>query len=119
MGSKNACATYIHNITYVNTGSRFLICHCTKKKFSIQNFFSRSDKIRSFLEIWSHLLNKSLMENFIFCAVYIFSYCHNRSFRESSMGFFSLLVSMAGVVCFLLSCRTDKGDSLQQYRKQM
>ena len=26
-------------------------------------------KIRSFLRIWSHLLNKSSMENFIFCAV--------------------------------------------------
>ena len=30
-------------------------------KFSINNFFSKCD----------HLLNKSLMENFIFCAVYI------------------------------------------------
>ena len=26
-------------------------------------------QIRSFLRIWSHLLTKSLMENFIFCAV--------------------------------------------------
>ena len=25
--------------------------------------------MRSFLRIWSHLLKKSLMENFIFCAV--------------------------------------------------
>ena len=25
--------------------------------------------IRSFLQIWSHLLKKSLLENFIFCAV--------------------------------------------------
>ena len=24
-----------------------------------------------FLRIWSHLLKKSLMENFIFCAVYL------------------------------------------------
>ena len=38
-------------------------------KFSIQDFFSKCDQIRSFLRIWSHLLKKSLMENFIFCAV--------------------------------------------------
>ena len=40
-----------------------------KMKFSIKNFFSECDQIRSFLRIWSHLLKKSLMENFIFCAV--------------------------------------------------
>ena len=38
-----------------------------KMKFSIQNFFSKCDQIRIFLRIWSHLLRKSLMENFIFC----------------------------------------------------
>ena len=38
-------------------------------KFSIKDFFSKCDIIRSFLQIWSNLLNKSLMENFIFCAV--------------------------------------------------
>ena len=38
-------------------------------KFSIKDFFSQCDQIRSFLRIWSHLLKKSLMENFIFCAV--------------------------------------------------
>ena len=42
-------------------------------KFSIKDFFSKCDQIRSFfrssLRIWSHLLEKSLMENFIFCAV--------------------------------------------------
>ena len=40
-----------------------------KMKFSIKNYFSKCDQIRSFLRIWSHLLKKSLMENFIFCAV--------------------------------------------------
>ena len=40
-----------------------------KIKFSIMNFFSKCDQILSFLRIWSHLLEKSLMENFIFCAV--------------------------------------------------
>ena len=40
-----------------------------KKKFSIKHFFSKYDQIRSFLRIWSHLLKKSLMENFIFYAL--------------------------------------------------
>ena len=38
-------------------------------KFSIKDFLSKCDQIRSFLWIWSYLLNKSLMKNFIFCAV--------------------------------------------------
>ena len=36
-------------------------------KFSIQDFFSKCDQIRCFLRIWSNLLKKYLMENFIFC----------------------------------------------------
>ena len=40
-----------------------------KMKFSIKGFFSKCDQICSFLRIWLHLLKKSLMENFIFCAV--------------------------------------------------
>ena len=34
--------------------------------------FSKCDQIRSFLQIWSHLPKKSLIENFIFCAVMYF-----------------------------------------------
>ena len=37
-----------------------------KMKLSIKDFFSKCDQIRCFLLIWSHLLKKSLMENFIF-----------------------------------------------------
>ena len=40
-----------------------------KMKFSIKDFSSKCDQIRRFLRIWPHLLKKSLMENFIFCAV--------------------------------------------------
>ena len=40
-----------------------------KMKLSIKNFFSKCEQIRSKLPIWSHLLKKSLLENFIFCAV--------------------------------------------------
>ena len=42
-----------------------------KMKFFINDLFSKFDQIRSFLRIWSHLLKKSLTENFIFCAVNI------------------------------------------------
>ena len=38
-------------------------------KFAFKNFFRKCDQIRSFLRIWSHLLKKFQMENFIFCAV--------------------------------------------------
>ena len=38
-------------------------------KFSIKDFFSKCDQIRRKMQIWSNLLKKSLMENFIFCAV--------------------------------------------------
>ena len=42
-----------------------------KMKFSSKDFFSKCDQIRSFLRIWSHLQKKSLMENFIFCAILV------------------------------------------------
>ena len=39
-------------------------------KFSIKDFFSKCDQIRSFLRVWSHLLKESLLENFHFlCSV--------------------------------------------------
>ena len=41
-----------------------------KMKFSIKNFFSKCDQIRSFLRIWSHLLKKSVIEkNYFLCSV--------------------------------------------------
>ena len=42
-----------------------------KMKFSIKDFLSKCDQIRSFLRIWSHLLKTFLMENFIVCAVLV------------------------------------------------
>ena len=46
-----------------------MIYTAQKKKFSMKGFFSKCDQICSFLRIWSHLLKKFSMENFIFCAV--------------------------------------------------
>ena len=38
-------------------------------KFSIKDFFSKCNQIRSFVSIWSYLLKKSLLKNFFFCGV--------------------------------------------------
>ena len=51
-----------------DTSSKLTIYTAQKMKFSIKNFVSKCDQIRSYLRIWSYLLRKSLMENFIFCA---------------------------------------------------
>ena len=40
-----------------------------KMQFSIKDFLSICDQIRRKLRFWSHLLKKSLTENFIFCAM--------------------------------------------------
>ena len=48
-------------------------------KFSIKDFFSKFGQIHRKLLIWSHLLEKSIMEHFIFCAVkyYLQVYLYN------------------------------------------
>ena len=42
-------------------------------KFSMKGFFSKCGQIRSFLRVWPHSLKKSLLKNFIFCAVFSLS----------------------------------------------
>ena len=50
-------------MTYIEvTSCSYIVNTAQKMKFPINDFFS-------FMRIWSHLLKKSLMENFIFCAV--------------------------------------------------
>ena len=51
-----------------------------KMKFSIKYFLSKCDQIC----IWSHLLKKSLMENFIFCAVWLSWTTENREVSSAS-----------------------------------
>ena len=48
-----------------------LLLTAQEMKFTIKDFFSKCDQIRRFLQFWSHLLKKSLMENFIFFIVTI------------------------------------------------
>ena len=51
------------------SGSRETAVTAQKMKFSITDFFRKCDQICRKLRIWSHWLKKSVMENFIFCAV--------------------------------------------------
>ena len=44
-----------------------------KMKFSTKYFFTKCDEIRRKPGIWSHLLKKSLVKNFIFSAVNYFN----------------------------------------------
>ena len=45
-----------------------------KMKFFIKDFFSKCEQIRRKRRIWSHLLKKSLMKNFVVCAVLVMNY---------------------------------------------
>ena len=65
MGGKYSMVRYESTI-YISTLKGFTII-AQKIKFSIKNFFSQCDQIYWKLRIWSHLLKKRLVENFIFC----------------------------------------------------
>ena len=44
--------------------------HTTQKmKFFVKDYIRKLEQIRIFLRIYSHLANKSALENLIFCAV--------------------------------------------------
>ena len=59
-------ATLIKGLMVKRIFRLWSLLHCTKKKFSIKDFFSKCNQIRSFLRIWSHILKKYLIENFFF-----------------------------------------------------
>ena len=66
-----------------------------KMQLSIKDSFIKCDQIRRKLRIWSHLLKKSLMENFIFCAVSGLSYYVDANWpfrRQIHVQFFLLLL---------------------------
>ena len=66
------------NIDYKLPYPQLLDClynHRTKIKFSIKDFFSKCDQLRSFLRIWSHLLKKPFMETRGRVSSYYCSHC--------------------------------------------
>ena len=75
-------------------------------KFSIKHFFSKYDQIRSFLQIWLHLLKKSLMENFIFYAV-IYGYGYQ---SQGENAFHNLLKFYLGLKSPNTSFTENGGD---------
>ena len=60
-----------HPLLNSTWNSIFVLHTAQNLKFSIRDFFSKCDQIRSLLRISSHLLKKSLMESFIFCTVIV------------------------------------------------
>ena len=65
---------YAYISDFVSRSLSNILCDTTQKmRFSIKDSFSKCDQIRKKLWIWSHLLKKSLMGNFIFCAVWSLS----------------------------------------------
>ena len=55
----------------MNDFTNCLTTNAQQMKFSIKNFFGKCVQNRRKLRIWPPLLKKSLIKNFIFCAVYL------------------------------------------------
>ena len=69
---KTKVSEWHHNLFFLC--KVFLKCGTAQKvKFSIKDFSSKFDHIRRKLRIWSHLLENSLIEKYVFCAVWDFS----------------------------------------------
>ena len=59
-----------------------------KMKFSVKDLFNKYESIRSFMRICSHLLNKFLTENLIFCALISASKDTENYYEEKNNLFF-------------------------------
>ena len=69
MAKISACNTSIECFYYSIFAGIFLSLH-KKMKFFTKDLYSRCDQVPRKLRIWWHLLKESLMENFIFCAMF-------------------------------------------------
>ena len=96
---------------FLSDSEKSLLCqgfqHYNKMKLSIKNLFSKCDQFRSFLQIWSHLLKKSLMENFVFCAVQFPS----PSMKEKADKGCTIVITGRGTKTGLTSLRMLKTNS--------
>ena len=76
-------------------------------KFSIKDFLSKRDQIHRKLQIWSHLLKKSLMENFIFVQCNLFRcYIH----RYSAFAHFQDMMRVRSLPEFATSSQADRHE---------
>ena len=78
-----------------------------KMKFSIKNFSSKCDQIHSFLRIWSHILEKSLMEGFFVCS-------DMKLLRTKKMGSAMKITLMTRILCSW-SMTKKKGPLIHLY----
>ena len=78
-------------------------------KFSIMDFFIKCNQIHRKLRIWLHLLKKSLMENFIVCAVHILREDNYLLiFFEKRVKYFSFIFLISGgIVGFNQKANSD------------
>ena len=84
---------------------RCVLVTAQKMKFSIKDFFSKCDQIRRKLRIWSYLVKKSLMKNFILSAacMCLFSFLELRSLDFSVKPCFYITFSNEKVRVFISS----------------
>ena len=63
----------IRSVSFIKVRGEFrtpsYLSTAQKMTFSIKDFFSKCNQVCKKLRLWSHLLKKSLMKTFIFCAV--------------------------------------------------
>ena len=90
----------LHCLTWSIFMTQSKTCTAQKMKISIKDFFSKCDQIRSFLRSWSHLLKKSLTENFICCAVKITVWFHSK--KSCSIRFESCSIADLELTNFVL-----------------
>ena len=60
-----------------------LLLHLLNNINLIKDFFSKCDQIRRNMWILSHLLKKSLIENFIFCVVLSLGFFYQKYYSDS------------------------------------
>ena len=67
--NNNCCETLEKSHENVGSTWQSATYNVQKVKIFVKDFFSKCDQIRRKLRIFSHSLERSLMENFTFCAV--------------------------------------------------
>ena len=83
------CQPMIHFINHLIKND----CTAQKMKFFIKDFSSKCDQICRKLRIWSHLMKKSLMENFIFVGRCNVCFCN--TFAGLTATFFISLIQLS------------------------
>ena len=80
----------MHNFFDKNKKQRQMLSSTITTQKTNKDFFSKCDQIRRRLWIWSHILKKSLMENFTFCVVYYSSKGKAKSQFNKLFGHFEI-----------------------------